>query len=212
MRARWLLWCRSSRKRRHEMHQMPQAPIRADRDREDSRRPEVLRPEVRADGIPARATQAGQAVGGHDGRPEADGPSAVTAQHAQYANCARNCAALRSGSESDNRCTLCGQAGHRASHCPLGNQGHASCTQTHQSRARIWPFGPGYVSQLAPHYGKQDMRGQHNVGAPKAAALGITQNGKSAHEHRARDTSKFAPKNPKAGKPLPGHRPPKGSK
>lgn len=84
---------------------------------------------------------------------------------------------------SDNRCTLCGQEGHRASHCPLN---------TDLPRARIWPFGDGYVSQLAPHYVKQDGRGQHNVG--KA------------------DTSKYAPKNPKAGSPLPGHRAPKGSK
>jgi hypothetical protein len=190
MRARWRQWFRLSRKRRHEMHQMPQTAIRADRDREDSRRPEVLRPEVRAAVIPARATQAGQAVGGHDDRPATNGPSAVTAQHAQHANCARNCAALRSGSESDNRCTLCGQEGHRASHCPLANQGHASRAQAHLQPD--WPFGEGYVSQLAPHYGKQDGRGQHNVG--KA------------------DTSKYAPKHPKAGAPLPGNRAPKGSK
>lgn len=101
---------------------------------------------------------------------------------------------------SDNRCTLCGQEGHRASHCPLN---------TDLPRARIWPFGEGYVSQLAPHYGKQDGRGQHMVGAPKSVA----PNGKAAHEIRARqDTSKYAPKNPKAGAPLPGHRAPKGSR
>lgn len=69
--------------------------------------------------------------------------------------------------------------------------GHASRAQAHLQPAP-WPFGPGYVSQLAHHYGKQDGRGQHNVG--KA------------------DTSKFAPKNPKAGKPLPGNRAPKGLK
>ena len=66
-----------------------------------------------------------------------------------------------------------------------------SADTRHTSRARIWPFGPGYISQLAPHYGKQDGRGQHMVG--KA------------------DTSKFAPKHPKAGKPLPGNWAPKGA-
>ena len=74
--------------------------------------------------------------------------------------------------------------------CPRSEAGHASRAQAHLQPA--WPFGEGYVSQLAPHYGKQDMRGQHNVG--KA------------------DTSKYAPKSPKAGAPLPGHRAPRGAK
>lgn len=124
------------------MYQMQQAPIRADRDRQDTRRAEVLRPQVCADVIPGSASQPGQAVAGHDDRPTPDGIAAVT--------------------------------------------------DMHTSRARIWPFGEGYVSQLAPHYGKQDGRGQHMVGKP--------------------DTSKYAPKHPKAGKPLAGNRAPKGAK
>lgn len=76
--------------------------------------------------------------------------------------------------------------------CARSEAGHTSRAQPHQLRARIWPFGTGYVSQLAHLYGKQDMRGQHNVG--KA------------------DTSKYAPKNPKAGAPVAGYRAPKGLK
>jgi hypothetical protein len=60
------------------MRKMQPPHVLSDRDSQDARRPEVLRPEVRAAGIPARATQQGQAVSGHDGRSEADGVAAVT--------------------------------------------------------------------------------------------------------------------------------------
>lgn len=61
--------------------------------------------------------------------------------------------------------------------------------------ARVpWPFGDSYVSQLAPHYGKQDGRGQHMVGNGKPITVV--------------DTSKYAPKRPKRGSQilLPGSR------
>lgn len=89
----------------------------------------------------------------------------------------------------DTVCTLCGQYGHRASHCPH-NQDDARIAP-----ARIWPFGDGYQSQLSG-FGKQDLRGQHNVGNGRAMTVV--------------DNSKFAPKHPKAGKPVAGNRAPKG--
>ena len=93
---------------------------------------------------------------------------------------------------TDTVCLICGSPGHTSSSCQSEAAKALRDKPVHTSRARIWPFGPGYVSQLAPHYGKQDQRGQHMVG--KA------------------DTSKYAPKNPKAGKPVAGFRAPKGSK
>lgn len=92
----------------------------------------------------------------------------------------------------DTVCTLCGREGHRASHCP------------HNSDAQIarapWPFGEGYVSQLEMGGIKSDPRGAH------------TREGKHGPAMSVRDSAKFAPKRPKAGKPIPGHRAPKGAK
>lgn len=109
----------------------------------------------------------------------------------------------------DTVCLICGSTSHTSSSCQSGAAKHL-----HESRApaRIWPFGEGYESQIAHLYGKQDQRGQHMVGANRPPAE-IVQNGKYAHQHRARaGASKFAPKHPKAGAPLPGNRAPKGSK
>lgn len=95
----------------------------------------------------------------------------------------------------DTVCTLCGQYGHRASQCP-----HNRDETTRIARAHLpddSAFGSAYVSQLAPLYGKQDKRGQH-AKANHGPALTIT------------DTSKYAPKHPKAGKPVAGFRAPKG--
>lgn len=170
------------------MHKMQQTAIRADRDRQDTRRPEVLRPEVRANGIPGGATKPGQAIAGHDDRPTPDGVASVT---------------------PDTVCLICGSPGHTSSSCQSEAAKALREKPVHTSRARIWPFGPGYISQLAPHYGKPDQRGQHMAGNGKPVT--VVQNGKAAHQHRARDTSKFAPKHPKAGKPPPGNRAPKGA-
>lgn len=92
---------------------------------------------------------------------------------------------------SDTVCLICGSTSHTSSSCPSDAAGelrkgrHTSRAQAHLQPA--WPFGEGWVGELAQHYGKPEQRGQHNVGAPKCVAP---------------STDKFAPKRPKAGKSI----------
>jgi len=83
---------------------------------------------------------------------------------------------------SDTVCLICGSTSHTSSSCPseaareLAKPRHTSRAQAHLQPA--WPFGEGYVSQLAPHYGKQDGRGQHNVGGGRGQAITVKKGSK----------------------------------
>lgn len=109
---------------------------------------------------------------------------------------------------TDTICLICGSPGHTSSSCQSEAAKALREKPQHTSRARIsspWPFGEGYQSVLLAQREADTKRGQHQrAKPPRTFSTEVIAN--------PFETAKFAPKNPKAGKPVPGYRAPKGSK